>query len=74
MFVKPKTSYSIGEINADAASNIKGMPVSGRCWKLECKRKSSMAVANKQIRKPWDAKMAAKALHQAIKQKEKKNK
>jgi Zn-dependent metalloprotease len=69
MFVKPTTMYPIGE--AKAPTEVKGVPVSGRSWKLECKRKSSMAVAGKLIRKSWDDKMAAKAVHQAIKSKEK---
>ena len=53
---------------------IKGMPVSGRSWKLEAKRMSSMQVSmnSKAIRKPWEAKMAEKAVKKAIQAKQKK--
>ena len=71
VFVKPTTIYPVGEAKAPEGQQVKGVPVSGRSWKLECKRKSSMAVAGKLIRKSWEDKMAAKAIHQAIKSKEK---
>ena len=70
VFIKPTTMYPVGEAKV-SESSVKGVPVSGRSWKLECKRKSSMAVAGKLIRKSWDDKMSAKAVHQAVKAKEK---
>jgi hypothetical protein len=77
---------------------MQGVPVSGRSWKLEAKRKSSMIVSNKLIRtdvspyppghgwklahhtvsltklgvnEQWKQKMANKAVHKAVKDKEK---
>ncbi|EKX44446.1 hypothetical protein GUITHDRAFT_139698 [Guillardia theta CCMP2712] len=46
------------------------MPVSGRQWKLDCKRSSSMRVANKLIRKSWDEKMKERARDKQIKAKQ----
>jgi hypothetical protein len=46
---------------------IKGVPVSGRVWKLDGKRKSNMfKPMNKNLRKDWEAKMAEKAVKKAV--------
>jgi len=77
MFVKPRISYpglkeSGEKYSMEGVTPIAGVPVSGRSWKLEAKRKSSMMVPqNKMIRKKWDEKMAEKAIQKQIKQKEK---
>ena len=49
---------------------IRGLPVSGRPWKLDCKRSSSIITKNKLMRKTWEDKMAEKKRVQTVKAKE----
>mmetsp|Transcript_78523 Transcript_78523/g.127409 ORF Transcript_78523/g.127409 Transcript_78523/m.127409 type:complete len:202 (-) Transcript_78523:187-792(-) len=49
---------------------VAGMPVSGRPWKLMCKRNSSIITKNKLAKKTWDEKMNEKKRQQTIKSKE----
>ena len=54
VFAKSRLSYPNDKDESESATRpaqVKGMPVSGRQWKLDCKRSSSMRVANKLIRK-----------------------
>ena len=51
---------------------VKGLPVSGRSWKLDFKRSSAMVVSNKLIRKGWDRKMKEKVAKKQIQDKERK--
>ncbi|KAJ1472600.1 hypothetical protein T484DRAFT_1914443, partial [Baffinella frigidus] len=60
-------------ISAKQGGGVKGVPVSGRAWKLDFKRSSAMVVSNKLIRKGWDAKMKEKQARKNIQDKEKKN-
>lgn len=75
VFDKPRRSTIGVEVKGDgsgSANMIKGMPVSGRPWKLEAKRKSSMfkPMNSKNIRTSWEIKMAEKAVKHAVKAKQ----
>eukprot|EP00960_Hanusia_phi_P041804 755160-Hanusia_phi.AAC.1 len=73
MFAKARLSYPNDKDDDEGAkrpAQIRGMPVSGRQWKLECKRSSSMRVANKLIRKSWDEKLKDRARDKQIKAKQ----
>ena len=78
VFVKPSTFYpndgaysnKKGEGINDGPKPVAGVPVSGRPWKLECKRHSSIITKNSIAKKTWDQKMAEKKKQQTIKAKE----
>jgi len=81
-FAKPRAFYpndgcydKDGEQAAGGASKaqgVAGLPVSGRSWKLECKRQSSIIAKNKLVRKSkaWEEKMNIKKKQETIKAKE----
>ena len=77
-FAKPRTfnpnDGCYNKAGADAKPSkqgpIAGMPVSGRSWKLECKRSSSIISKQKMVRKAWNEKMDIKKRQQTIKAKE----
>ena len=60
------------EGDASKAQGVAGLPVSGRSWKLECKRQSSIIAKSKLVRKSrtWDEKMNIKKKQGTIKAKE----
>jgi hypothetical protein len=78
-FAKPRAFYpnegcydKDGGKKADESKDqgVAGLPVSGRAWKLECKRNSSIIAKNKLVRKSWEEKMNIKKKQETIKAKE----
>ena len=79
-FQKPSCSYpndgcygkSKEAGDATKEQKVSGLPVSGRPWKLECKRASSIITKNSLTRKKcaWEAKEREKMRRQTIKAKE----
>lgn len=77
IFSKPRSFYpndgcydKPGEEKKERPAVVAGIPVSGRAWKADCKRSSSIINKPKLMRKSWDEKMAAKKVQQTIKAKE----